>query len=156
MQENLSRSKPRWMDEECANSNTTPKTVDLRLNLRRCSDLTLRVNLLHLRAFLTISASCWFLLQILNYIIQITIQPKALNLTFWCNHECEYENCQRAFPCKWRYQICPPESSPVILCVVQQTAHTVPLLKSLGEDDVVTLRFHVIRMVTRRSFGLRD
>ena len=55
-----------------------PKTVDLRLNLRRCSDLTLRVNLLHLRAFLTISASCWFLLQILNYIfIQITIQPKS-------------------------------------------------------------------------------
>ena len=68
VQENLSRSKPRWMDEECANWNTTPKTVDLRLNLRRCSDLTLRVNLLHLRAFLTISASCWFLLQILNYI----------------------------------------------------------------------------------------
>ena len=70
VQENLSRSKPRWMDEECANWNTTPKTVDLRLNLRRCSDLTLRVNLLHLRAVLTISASCWFLLQILNYIIQ--------------------------------------------------------------------------------------
>ena len=67
------------MDEECANWNTTPKTVDLRLNLRRCSDLTLRVNLLHLRAFLTISASCWFLLQILNYIlIQITIQPKSV------------------------------------------------------------------------------
>ena len=95
MQENLSRSKPRWMDEECANWNTTPKTDDLRLNLRRCSDLTLRVNLLHLRAFLTISASCWFLLQILNYIfIQITIQPKSgviMNVNIKLS--------KRAFPC---------------------------------------------------------
>ena len=155
MQENFSRSKPRWMDEECANWNTTPKAVDLRLNLRRCSDLTLRVNLLHLRAFLTISASCWFLLQILNYIYWCKLRYNP-NLTFRCYHECEYENCQRAFPCKRRYQICPPESSSVILCVVQQTAHTVPLLKSLREDDVVTLQFHVIRMVARGSLGLRS